>query len=113
VSVVDVETARWRDAIAARLDEGARFAGAWAVGHDRAAAWRAALVGPDHETRVLGCAAVDGRVPSIVDLVPAADWDEREAHDLHGLGFEGHEPLRALVAHPQDPSALLNTVLVE
>ena len=56
VSVVDVETARWRDAVAARLADGARFAGAWAVGHDGAAEWRAALVGPDHETHVLGCA---------------------------------------------------------
>ena len=110
MSVVDVETARWRDAIAARLGDGARFAGAWAVGHEGAARWRAAFVGPDHETQVLGCAAVDGRVPTIVDLVPAADWDEREAHDLHGLGFEGHEPLRALVAHPQDPRAWMTPV---
>jgi Ni,Fe-hydrogenase III large subunit len=49
-------------------------------------------------------------VPTIVDLVPAADWDEREAHDLHGLGFEGHEPLRALAAHPQDPAAWMTPV---
>jgi Ni,Fe-hydrogenase III large subunit len=110
VSVVRVETARWRDAIAARLEEGARFAGAWAGGQDRAAEWCAALIGPDHETHVLECVAVDGRVPTIVDLVPAADWDEREAHDLHGLGFESHEPLRALVAHPQDPDAWMTPV---
>ena len=110
MSVVDVETSRWRDAVTARLGDGARFAGAWAAGHEGAARWRAAFVGPDHETHVLGCAAVDGRVPTIVDLVPAADWDEREAHDLHGLGFEGHEPLRALVAHPQDPRAWMTPV---
>ena len=36
---------------------------------------------------------------SIVDLVPAAGWDEREAHDQYGIGFEGHEPLRPLVDH--------------
>ena len=71
MSVVDVETARWRDAVAARLGDGARFAGAWAAGHEGAARWSAAFVGPDHETLVLGCAAVDGRVPTIVDLVPA------------------------------------------
>ena len=59
---------------------------------------------------MLGCAAVDGRVPTIVDLVPAADWDEREAHDLYGLGFDGHEPLRALVAHPPDPAAWMTPV---
>jgi len=110
VSLARVETDRWRDAIAARLADGARFAGAWAVGRGRAAEWRAALVAPDHETHVLGCVAVDGRVPTIVDLVPAADWDEREAHDLHNLDFEGHEPLRALVAHPQDPKAWMTPV---
>src|SRR5262249_46246741 len=27
-------------------------------------------------------------------------WDEREAHDLYGLRFAGHEAARALVAHP-------------
>ena len=40
-----------------------------------------------------------GSVPSIVDLAPAAGWDEREAHDLYGVGFDGHEPLRPLVDH--------------
>ena len=44
----------------------------------------------------------DGRVPSIVDLAPAAGWDEREAHDLHGVEFAGHEPLRPLVDHDLD-----------
>jgi Ni,Fe-hydrogenase III large subunit len=34
-----------------------------------------------------------------VDLVPGAGWDEREAHDLYGIGFAGHEPLRPLVDH--------------
>ena len=38
-------------------------------------------------------------MPSIVDLAPAAGWDEREAHDLHGVDFAGHEPLRPLVDH--------------
>ena len=52
--------------------------------------------------------ARDGRTvdstdaPSIVDLAPAAGWDEREAHDLYGVDFAGHEPLRPLVDH--DPS---------
>ena len=41
--------------------------------------------------------------PSIVDLVPAAAWDEREAHDLQGVAFAGHEPLRPLVDHDPDP----------
>ena len=49
-------------------------------------------------------------MPTIVDLVPAADWDEREAHDLHGISFDGHEPLRALVAHPDNAAAWMTTV---
>ena len=44
----------------------------------------------------------NGAVPSIVDLVPAASWDEREAHDLYGIRFDGHEPLRPLVNHDLD-----------
>ena len=44
----------------------------------------------------------DGAVPSIVDLIPAAGWDEREAYDLYGIHFDGHEPLRPLVDHDLD-----------
>lgn len=103
MTIAQVETDRWRSAIAERLADGARFAGAWAVGSGDTLAWRTALVGPDRATQVLACEAVDGSVPTIVDIVPAADWDEREAHDLYGLGFDGHEPLRALAAHPSAP----------
>ena len=48
--------------------------------------------------------AAGGSVPSIVDLAPAAGWDEREAHDLYGVGFDGHEPLRPLVDHAVSPA---------
>jgi Ni,Fe-hydrogenase III large subunit len=106
MSVTAIAAGRWRDAIAAELADGARFAGGWATG----AEWRVALVVPDGATRTLTCAAVDGRVPTVVDLLPAADWDEREAHDLHGLGFDGHEPLRALVAHPQAAEAWMTPI---
>ena len=44
-------------------------------------------------------AADGGSVPSIADLAPASDWDEREAHDLYGVHFRGHEPLRPLLDH--------------
>jgi Ni,Fe-hydrogenase III large subunit len=36
---------------------------------------------------------------TIVDAIPAAAWDEREAHDLHHVRFAGHEPLRPLLDH--------------
>ncbi|HWK29256.1 MAG TPA: nickel-dependent hydrogenase large subunit [Solirubrobacter sp.] len=78
----------WRDEVSAALAGGARFAGAWASGD----VWRAAFVDGDG-VRVLSCPAA--RAESIVDLVPAAGWDEREAHDLHGLAFPG----RPLVDH--------------
>ena len=43
--------------------------------------------------------AEGGAAPTIVDIAPAAGWDEREAHDLYGVRFDGHEPLRPLVDH--------------
>jgi Ni,Fe-hydrogenase III large subunit len=106
VSIIAIAPGRWRDAIEAELADGARFAGGWATGDE----WRVALVAPDGGTNVIGCTAIDGRVPTIVDLVPASDWDEREAHDRHGLGFDGHEPQRALVGHPQAAEAWMTPV---
>ena len=38
-------------------------------------------------------------VPSIVRVVHAADWHEREAEDLYGLQFEGHPRLGDFVLH--------------
>jgi NADH-quinone oxidoreductase subunit C len=46
------------------------------------------------------------RVPSVVDLWPAATWFEREAFDMFGILFDGHPDLRRLltdygfVGHP-------------
>ncbi len=105
-----VEIADWRGVIARRLADGARFAGGWALGSGADATWRVALLAPERAPEVLSCTAREGRVPTIVDLAPAADWDEREAHDLHGIAFDGHEPMRALVAHPQDPAAWMTPV---
>jgi Ni,Fe-hydrogenase III large subunit len=61
---------------------------------------RTVLAGGDGSTVVV---SADGpHVPSIVDLAPAAAWDEREAADLYGIRFDGHEPLRPLVDHDLD-----------
>jgi Ni,Fe-hydrogenase III large subunit len=59
---------------------------------------------------VLACQAAEGRVQSIVELVEAAGWDEREAHDLYGLEFRGHTPVRALAAHTDDPAQWMTPV---
>jgi NADH-quinone oxidoreductase subunit C len=37
------------------------------------------------------------RVPSLVDLYPAADWHEREAAEMFGIHFEGHPNLKNLL----------------
>jgi NADH-quinone oxidoreductase subunit C len=47
------------------------------------------------------------RVPSIVDLHPTADFQEREAYDMFGIVFDGHPDMRRIlmpedyVGHPQ------------
>lgn len=88
-------TSDLRPTVAAALASGARFAGGWATA---AGGWRVAL-STGSETRVLLCDARDGWIDSIIDMVGAAVWDEREAHDLYALSFEGHEPMRTLVSH--------------
>jgi Ni,Fe-hydrogenase III large subunit len=61
---------------------------------------RVLLTSPDGRHQLTAVDAdPDGAVPSIVDLAPGLAWDEREAHDLHGLAFSGHEPLRPLIDH--------------
>jgi Ni,Fe-hydrogenase III large subunit len=89
----------YRETVAAALDEGWRFAGLHASAD--ASAVRALLV-RDGDVRLETAAVSDGNAPTLVDLVPAAGWDEREAHDLHGVDFAGHEPLRPLVDHDLD-----------
>ncbi|MFP5363396.1 MAG: NADH-quinone oxidoreductase subunit C [Thermoleophilia bacterium] len=96
-----VDAADWRAAVGAQIAAGHRFAGAWASERAGIVSWHALLV-RRAQRRVLVCSARERCVDTIVDLAESAGWDEREAHDLYGLRFEGHSPMRALVAHPAD-----------
>lgn len=68
------------------------------------------LLSHDGRERLLTCRVIDGAVPSLLAAASSLQWGEREAHDLHGVGFSGHEPLRPLVDH--DPETARWTVPV-
>jgi Ni,Fe-hydrogenase III large subunit len=84
----------YRDNVGEALASGWRFAGL----HATKTHVRTLLATNDGTTRIESTAIEDGSVPTIVDLA-AAGWDEREAADLYGVHFTGHEPLRPLVDH--------------
>jgi Ni,Fe-hydrogenase III large subunit len=89
----------YREAVAAALADGWRFASLHATADHGRPAVRTLLSSPTGDLRLESADATGGSVPTIVDIAPAAGWDEREAHDLYGVGFAGHEPLRPLVDH--------------
>ena len=43
----------------------------------------------------------EARVPSVVDLFPTADFQEREIYDMFGVVFDGHPDLRRILM-PED-----------
>lgn len=59
------------------------------------------LLSIDHNVRLrLRCAAPDDElpvVPSLTDIWSCVDWYEREAFDLFGILFDGHNDLRRLL----------------
>jgi Ni,Fe-hydrogenase III large subunit len=99
----------YRERIAKALEGEWSFAALYAVAHGGPV--RAVLVDGRGQLRIETVEADGAAVPSVVDLIPAANWDEREAHDLYGVRFAGHEPLRPLVDH--DPDVTRWTVPVQ
>jgi Ni,Fe-hydrogenase III large subunit len=99
VSARAVSPAEYRARVAEALADGARLGSLYAARDAGRPVVRAVLCLPGGALRSETVALWDGRAPSIVDLAPAAEWAEREAHDLHGVEFEGHEPMRPLADH--------------
>ena len=107
-----VEATAWRRVIEGALEGGELFGGAWASAAEGRLRWNV-LLNSTHAPRVISCEPPAGAVETIVDLVEAAAWDEREAHDLYGLEFRGHSPLRTLVTHSEDPATWMTAVTGE
>lgn len=65
------------------------------------------------------CSDDDPRIPSIVDIYPAANWHERETFDMFGIVFEGHPALTRILmpddwpGHPQRKDYPLGGIPVE
>jgi Ni,Fe-hydrogenase III large subunit len=101
----EVAPESWTAAARDAQEGGLRFSGLFALARGGGPAV-AALFGRAGDNLLLLCEpGPAGAVPSLLPEVPAAAWDEREAHDLHGVGFAGHEPLRPLIGHDPDLSA--------
>jgi Ni,Fe-hydrogenase III large subunit len=81
------------------LAQGATFAGLYVSNGPDNPVVHALLARPDGAIERISGEARDGIAPTIVDLAAAAGWDEREACDLYGVTFDGHEPMRPLVDH--------------
>ncbi len=132
-TLVQITASSWREAHAAAIHSGGRFAGLYAVGpddttgnnpanRDRTGTTIRSVFAFGDQVKVLSARAVPtqavemrragtsvagtsgiGRtLPSIVDILPAAAWDEREAHDLYEVDFPGHVPMRPLISHSDD-----------
>ena len=107
-----VERAGLRDAVAEVLERGGRVEASFAAGADDGGPEVRCVAALPAGPRLIPSPAPGGGAPSIVDLVAALDWDEREAHDLHGIDFAGGAG-RALVDHPADPEAWMTPVAGE
>ena len=106
-----VAPAFWRDTCTAAVDDGARFLSLHATVDGPAATVRALFDDGPGRLRLVCATTPERTLDTLVESIPAAGWDEREAHDLHGVAFRGHEPLRPLATHPQETEAWTVPVL--
>ena len=107
---VTVESRRLRGVVEEVLEHGGAVEGLFmARAADGAPELRCVAALPDGPLLIRSTTRA-GEAPTLVDLVPALDWDEREARDLYGVSFAGGTP-RALVDHPADPAAWMTTIV--
>ncbi len=99
LQLVRVAACDWRVACLREHEAGHRFDGLFGGGAGDGATQLRAVFDGTGADRVLECEVRGQDVATIVDEVPAAAWHEREIHDLHGVRFAGHEPLRPLLDH--------------
>ncbi|MGH2834629.1 MAG: NADH-quinone oxidoreductase subunit C [Solirubrobacteraceae bacterium] len=104
-----VPASAWRDACERQAQTGGRFCGLFASPNHGGLQVNCLFAHPDRD-HVVHTQSYSGSIDTLVDLFAAAEWDEREAHDVYGLRFEGHEPLRPLVHRPGDADAWTVTV---
>lgn len=52
------------------------------------------------------CVAAEGGVPTIADIVPGADWAEREIRDYYDVRFTGRAETPTLMLRESDPAGL-------
>lgn len=105
LAVHAVGCADLRQAVSDAMAGGARFRGLHVASTpDGGRSLRVLMLGRG-AAELLVAPVEGGRVPGLRAVVPAADWDQREARDLFGVRFEDDEPHRALVDHPPDLEA--------
>ena len=77
------------------------------------------LLSLEHEQKLIVKTNVpydDPRLPTVTSVWRAADWYEREAHDLFGVTFDGHPNPRPLIlyegfeGHPAERSTLSTNI---
>jgi NADH-quinone oxidoreductase subunit B/C/D len=102
-SLVAVVASHWPASAESPAGEGAVAPAADAAAEERfEIGYAVRRLGPGSSVatwRVRVPAGVD--VPSLIDIFPAADWQEREQYDLIGVRFAGHPDLRRIML-PED-----------